>query len=179
MNWLCYGPDIRQARRDAYTGCARFRNARRPDTATVITTGSKAEWLSCLFESDIDIMIVEKGIMCLEVGIEPNKLPRETIVFTLNTGFCYHGHSRLNLQKRRCARIPPDFRDALCDDGNERVLLSSALYFYLYTDVSTLKGEVRHERAGPTSEFHWGIAYRRSPFFTLSVSSHTIEMGRT
>ncbi|KAH3875278.1 uncharacterized protein LOC127869373 isoform X2 [Dreissena polymorpha] len=150
MNCLGYGRPIRQARRDAYREGDRLMNAIRPGIISMITTGSKAEGLTCFYESDCDTMFVVEGIMCLENGVDSDKLPRETTVFTLNTGVCYHGHSRLNLLKRRGDIIPSIICDALCEDANGRVLLCSALFVDVANDRTFGPNEIRHERAGPS-----------------------------
>ncbi|KAH3875174.1 hypothetical protein DPMN_038437 [Dreissena polymorpha] len=150
MNCLGYGPHIRQARRDAHRERDRLMNAQEPGTKTVITSGSKAEGLTRMYESDMDMMYVVEGIMCLENGVDSDKLPRETTVFTLNTGVCYHGHSRLNLLGRLGDIIPSIIRDALCEDENWRVFLSSALLVDAQSDIAPTENEIRHERAGPS-----------------------------
>ncbi|KAH3875292.1 hypothetical protein DPMN_038555 [Dreissena polymorpha] len=150
MNCLGYGPPIRQARRDAYREGDRLMNARGTGNITMITTGSKAEGLTGFYESDVDTMYVVEGIMCLENGVDSDKLPRETTVFTLNTGVCYHGHSRLNLLERRGDIIPSIICDALCEDENGRVLMSSALFVDVAKDRTSAPNEIRHERAGPS-----------------------------
>ncbi|KAH3875185.1 uncharacterized protein LOC127869366 [Dreissena polymorpha] len=156
MNCLGYGPHIRQARRDAYRERDRLQNARRTGT-TLITTGSKSEGLTGVYESDVDMMHVVEGIMCLENGVDSDKLPRETTVFTLNTGVCYHGHSRLNLLERRGDIIPSIMLDALCEDENGRFLLSSALVVdAVNSKWASIPNEIRHERAGPSLPSSFG-----------------------
>ncbi|XP_052267827.1 uncharacterized protein LOC127869363 isoform X3 [Dreissena polymorpha] len=151
MNCLGYGPHIRQARSDAYRELDRLYNARKPFNIMQITTGSKAEGLTGVYESDVDMMYVLKGIMCLENGVDSDKLPRETIAFTLNTGVCYHGHSRLNLLERRGVMIPSKMLDSLCEDENGRFLLSSALVVdAVNSEWASTPNEIRHERAGPS-----------------------------
>ncbi|KAH3875206.1 hypothetical protein DPMN_038469 [Dreissena polymorpha] len=164
MNCLGYGPHIRQARRDAYREADRLSNARGTGIITKITSGSKAEGLTCFLESDWDWMYVVEGIMCLENGVDSDKLPRETTVFTLNTDVCYHGHSRLNLLGR-LGRLPSIIRDALCEDENGRVFLSSALLVDALRDIAPTPHEIRHERAGPSMPRSSG------PFHTDNVFS--------
>ncbi|KAH3875265.1 hypothetical protein DPMN_038528 [Dreissena polymorpha] len=165
MNFLGYGPPIRQARRDAYRERDRLMNARWTSIITMITTGSKAEGLTGFYESDVDTMYVVEGIMCLENGVDSDKLPRETTVFTLNTGVCYHGHSRLNLRELYGDIIPSIIRDALCKDENGGVFLSSALFVDAANDRTSVPTEMRHERAGPSLPISTG------PFHTDNVFS--------
>ncbi|XP_052267872.1 uncharacterized protein LOC127869382 isoform X2 [Dreissena polymorpha] len=153
MNCLGYGSHIRKARRDAFREHDRLQSARVPGTL-IITTGSKAEGLTRLFESDTDQLYVVRSIICLEGGVYAERLPRGTIVFTLNTDMCYHGHCRLHLQERHGTIIPTLIRDALCEDENGQVLLSSTLYFDLNNKVDL--GKVRHERAGPSRPRSYG-----------------------
>ncbi|KAH3834247.1 hypothetical protein DPMN_107567 [Dreissena polymorpha] len=148
MNCLGYGSHIRQARRDAYMEWDRLRNARL-HAILLITTGSKAEGLTRPYESDMDKLFVVRGVICLESGVNSDILLRETIVFTLNTDMCYHGHCMLHLE-RHGIMIPQVVHDALCDDGNGHVLLSSALYLDIYNTMELMQGEVLHENAGPS-----------------------------
>ncbi|KAH3710751.1 uncharacterized protein LOC127857328 [Dreissena polymorpha] len=156
MNCLGYGPEIRQARRDSHREYDRLRTACGPGVATVITTGSKAEGLSNFFESDMDVLIVEEGVMCLEDVVNSDTLPRETTVFTLNTSLCYHGHSRLYLLERGGTIKYHVVHVALCNDENGNVLLSSASYFDFYNKMGLHQDEVRHERAGPSRPSSFG-----------------------
>ncbi|KAH3875178.1 hypothetical protein DPMN_038441 [Dreissena polymorpha] len=165
MNCLGYGPHIRQARRDAYREADRLNNARGTGIITMVTTGSKAEGLTRFLESDVDTMYVVEGIMCLENGVDSDKIPRETTVFTLITGVCYHGHSRLNLLELRGDIIPSIIRDALCEDENGRVLLSSALFVDVDNDRTSAPNVIRHERAGPS------LPSSSGPFHTDNVYS--------
>ncbi|KAH3875288.1 hypothetical protein DPMN_038551 [Dreissena polymorpha] len=165
MNCLGYGPHIRQARRDAYRENDRLMNARGNGNTTRITTGSKSEGLTGLYESDVDMIYVVEGIMCLENGVDSDKLPRETTVFTLNTGLCYHGHSRLNLCELYGDIIPSIIHDALCEDENGRVFLSSALFVDVANDRTSVPTEIRHERAGPS------LPSSSGPFHTDNVFS--------
>ncbi|KAH3875309.1 hypothetical protein DPMN_038572 [Dreissena polymorpha] len=96
---------------------------------------SKAEVLTCSFKNDMDVRCVVEGIMFLAKGVNSDKLPRETTVFTINNGVCYHGHSMLNLLDRRGAIIPTIMRDALCEDENGRVLLRSALFIDAFSNI--------------------------------------------
>ncbi|KAH3846684.1 hypothetical protein DPMN_088986 [Dreissena polymorpha] len=64
MHCLGYGSHIRQAWRDAYRAYDRLETARLPGTP-LITTGSKAEGLTRLYESDWDRLYVVRGIICL------------------------------------------------------------------------------------------------------------------
>ncbi|KAH3701823.1 hypothetical protein DPMN_076820 [Dreissena polymorpha] len=100
MNWMGYGPQIRQARREAYREQDRLINARLltipPTLSICITTGSKAEGLTRYLENDRDQLYVDNNVMCLENGTHCDTMSRETTVSTLNTDMCYHGHCRLD-----------------------------------------------------------------------------------
>ncbi|KAH3885939.1 hypothetical protein DPMN_009936 [Dreissena polymorpha] len=148
MNSLGYGSQIIQARGDAYRkhdriGCSLF------GSLTMITTGSKAEGVTSFFESDRDIMYVEKYIMCLEKDVSSYTLPMETTVFTLNTGVCYHGHCILVLE-RRGVNISNQVHNALLAYENGRALLSSDLYVNAFDEALDVSAIERHERAGPS-----------------------------
>ncbi|XP_052267858.1 uncharacterized protein LOC127869379 isoform X2 [Dreissena polymorpha] len=150
MNCLGYGPQITQARRDAYREHDRLWTAQKSGSVTRITTGSKAEGLTGFSESDFDYMFIVEGIMCLENVFHSDELSKETYVFTLDTGVCYHGHARLNLLERRGANYSSHVRDALCKDENGRDILSSAEFLRSYSDAIGPTDVVRHERAGPS-----------------------------
>ncbi|KAH3875550.1 hypothetical protein DPMN_038818 [Dreissena polymorpha] len=62
----------------------------------------------------------------------------------------YPGHCRL-LLVRRGTTIQSNVNDALCDDGFGRCkLLSSDLYVNTWTNTELQKGEVQHDRVGPS-----------------------------
>ncbi|KAH3778914.1 hypothetical protein DPMN_180391 [Dreissena polymorpha] len=90
MTWLGFGRHIRQTRRDAYMENDRLINARNLAGVKLITTGSGAEGLTSFYKSDWDSMFVKGDVMCLEDGLPGDMLPRQTTLFTLNTGSCYH-----------------------------------------------------------------------------------------
>ncbi|KAH3778958.1 hypothetical protein DPMN_180437 [Dreissena polymorpha] len=106
MTWLGFGRHIRQTRRDAFMENDRLIKARNLAGVKLITTGSKAEGLTSFYESDTDKMFVKGDVMCLEDGLPGDLLPRQTTLFTLNTGSCYHGHCGLLLKRRGTARCP-------------------------------------------------------------------------
>ncbi|KAH3875226.1 hypothetical protein DPMN_038489 [Dreissena polymorpha] len=160
MNCLGYGLEIRQARRNAYRERDRLLNERTRRTI-LITTGSNAEGLTGIFESDIDQMHEIKGIMCLEEGVNSDILPNGTIVFPLNSDLCYHGHCKLYLLERLGSIISKKLRDFMCDDENGHVLLSSALFFDFYDHMeNNVPGQVLYERAGPSKPSSFGPMHR-------------------
>ncbi|KAH3875619.1 hypothetical protein DPMN_038890 [Dreissena polymorpha] len=117
--------------------------------STWITTGSKGEGLTRFLESDIYMMLVTAGIMCIEDCVNSDFLPRQITVFTLTyTIMSYHGHCRLFL-KRPGIRINQRVHDSLCDDENGRPLLCSDLYVNAFTP-KPVPTEVRHNRSGPS-----------------------------
>ncbi|XP_052232347.1 uncharacterized protein LOC127845461 [Dreissena polymorpha] len=171
MTWLGFGSHIRKARRDAYMENDRLLNARYPGGFKIITTGSKAEGLTSFYESDTDNMFVNGDVMCLGDGLPGDMLPRQTTLFTLNTGSCYHGHCRLLLKLRGTA-FCHNLRDALYDDETGRSFLISDLYIYVLNSATLGPGEVRHSRAGPSLPSSDG-AYRldRVPSFVCDCPS--------
>ncbi|KAH3791932.1 uncharacterized protein LOC127838358 [Dreissena polymorpha] len=149
MNVLGYGTHIRQARRDAYKARDKILTARSHGSGKMITTGSKAEGLTSYLESDKDIMIVTKRVICLEEGVDSSNVPGETNIFRSCSRISYPGHCRLLLE-RYGTHIPAVVYNALCDDGNGRRLLSNDLYVNQLLN-ETYDGIVQHERAGPST----------------------------
>ncbi|XP_052267946.1 uncharacterized protein LOC127869415 isoform X8 [Dreissena polymorpha] len=148
MNWLGYGPEMRQARRDAYREIDRIMSARADGEIKRITTGSKAEGLTRSFESDLDVMHVFRNVLCIEDGVQFDILQREITVFRLSTIMCYPGHCRLILE--RAGIMYRVIFDALCDDEYGRSLLCSDLFVYEFTPNYNLPDLVNHDRAGPS-----------------------------
>ncbi|KAH3875759.1 hypothetical protein DPMN_039035 [Dreissena polymorpha] len=154
MNCLGYGSHIRQARRDVYREMDEVVNLRSRG-AIVITTGSKAEGLTSIYENDLDQMFVLEGLICLEDCVNTDTLPMFTIVFTLDTSDCYHGHCRLNLLERG-SKFSPKLRDVMCLDEKGHILLSSDLIVNMRDQIQLEDDEVRHERAGPSTPSSYG-----------------------
>ncbi|KAH3875631.1 hypothetical protein DPMN_038902 [Dreissena polymorpha] len=159
MNFLGYGSEIRQARRDAYREFDRLMTAVLRGSL-LITTGSKAEGLTRIVESDTDIMFVNRVIICIEDVVNDDKLPMEATVFTFSPIACRPGHCRL-LLKRAGTKFPKYIFEALCDNENGRPLLSSDLYVETQNQSNELQPtQVRYERAGPSMPFSmFGVFY--------------------
>ncbi|KAH3705643.1 hypothetical protein DPMN_080720 [Dreissena polymorpha] len=152
MTRLGYGEEMRRWRVARYRECDRLENADLSHTsATFITAGSKAEGLTCYLESDHDYLIVVKNVICLEAGINLYSIPDDLQVYRMDT-HVYPGHCRLVLERltSRCHKI---IHNALCDNGNGDVLLSSSL---LLDEISShprytgQRGIVRHKCVGPS-----------------------------
>ncbi|KAH3819544.1 uncharacterized protein LOC127881288 [Dreissena polymorpha] len=150
MNFLGYGPYIRQARRDAYKECGRLLTAQSRDGSTWIIAGSKAEGLTSYLESDRDYISVVKGVICLEEGVDSSTIPGETNILRSCSRLSYPGHCRLLLE-RFGTTASIQFTEALCDDGYGRLFLSSDLYVNACSDVKHTEDVVVHERAGPST----------------------------
>ncbi|KAH3816124.1 hypothetical protein DPMN_117633 [Dreissena polymorpha] len=149
MNWLGYGSDIRQARRDAYRESGRLRTKWWQGLALILVSGSKGEGLSCYLESDTDVMMVNNTVICLEESVKSsNSVPRVMTVLRSCRRASYPGHCRMFLE-RRGTMIPSGVENALCDDGNGREIFSSDLYINSTSDFKVL-GAAKHERAGPS-----------------------------
>ncbi|KAH3865190.1 hypothetical protein DPMN_028229 [Dreissena polymorpha] len=150
LSWLGYGQEIIQARRDAYREFGKLLTARQCGEATLIITGSKGEGLSSFLESDVDQMIVNNKVFCLEDDVKSCAFPGEITVLRSLSRKSYHGHCRLLLE-RRGTTIQRHVHDAFCDDGYGREILSSDLYVNNWSNVEGLtEGIVQHERAGPS-----------------------------
>ncbi|KAH3865738.1 hypothetical protein DPMN_028781 [Dreissena polymorpha] len=159
LSLLGYGLEIIQARRDAYREHGKLFGklvtaweSIPPTfiiTGTIIITGSKAEGLSSILESDRDHMIILNRVICLEDDVNSRAFPGEITVLRSLSHRSYHGHCRLLLERRGTA-ILRQVNDAFCDDGYGRELLSSELYVNNWSNVDLTEGEVLHERAGPS-----------------------------
>ncbi|XP_052263892.1 uncharacterized protein LOC127867016 isoform X1 [Dreissena polymorpha] len=149
LSWLGYGPEIIQALRDAYREYGKLITAKTRGVVTAIITGSKGEGLSSFLESDLDQMVVDNRVFCLEDDVKSSAFPGEITVLRSLSRRSYHGHCRLLLE-RRGTTIHRHVRDAFCDDGYGRELLSSDLYVNNWSNEDLTEGMVQHERAGPS-----------------------------
>ncbi|XP_052264146.1 uncharacterized protein LOC127867143 [Dreissena polymorpha] len=149
LSWLGYGQEIIQARRDAYRENGKLWTAWACGEATIIITGSKGEGLSSFLESDLDQMVVDNRVFCLEDDVNISAFPGEITVLRSFSRMSYHGHCRLLLE-RRGTTIFRHVRDAFCDDGYGREFLSSDLYVNNWSKEDSPEGMVQHERAGPS-----------------------------
>ncbi|KAH3695155.1 hypothetical protein DPMN_082611 [Dreissena polymorpha] len=149
MDFMGYGPHIRQARRDAYKVLDRLTTAGANGNNTWIITGSKAEGLTCFFESDRDSMDVATGVICLEDGVDSSSIHGEKSILRACSRMSYAGHCILLLE-RYGTTIHTALINALCDDGYCCELLSSTLYVNQQLNAKPLEDEVLHERAGPS-----------------------------
>ncbi|XP_052224511.1 uncharacterized protein LOC127840107 isoform X2 [Dreissena polymorpha] len=157
MNVLGYGPHIRQARIDAYKAFDRRLTTGEDGNVTWITTGSKAEGLTNVQESDTDVMYVINHAICLEEGVDSSIVPGEKSIFRSCSRISYHGHCRL-LIERYGTEIPSMVYNALCDNGYGSGLLSSDLYVNQmlinvkqWLNSHYRESSVTHERAGPSA----------------------------
>ncbi|XP_052285002.1 uncharacterized protein LOC127881290 [Dreissena polymorpha] len=160
MDWLGYGPHIRQARSEAYKVHDRLLTALSGGSATWITTGSKAEGLTCYLESDRDIICVNNNLICIEEGVDSSNILKETTILRACSRISYPGHYILLLQ-RYGTTIPKRVDNALCDDGYGRTFLSSDLYVNECLNIKPTEGQETHERAGPStpSTFYGGALH--------------------
>ncbi|KAH3809292.1 hypothetical protein DPMN_137654 [Dreissena polymorpha] len=148
MTRLGYGEQIRRWRVEKFKKRASLINAGLSDV-TVITAGSKAEGLTCVYESDRDDLLVLEGILCVEAGISLQTIPDGIGVYRMDT-HAYSGHCRLLLERQTRKHFETIY-NALFDNGQGDILLSSSLFLdelsaYIPTDSSV----VNHERAGPS-----------------------------
>ncbi|KAH3865238.1 hypothetical protein DPMN_028277 [Dreissena polymorpha] len=149
ISLLGYGPEIIQARRDAYREWGRLTTTRSCGAATLIVTGSKAKGLSNYLESDFDAMLVLNRVICLDDDVNASTFPGEITVLRSLSRMSYHGHCGLLLE-RRGKTIIRQVNHAFCDDGYGRELLSSDLFVTNWSNDTLTEGMVRHERAGPS-----------------------------
>ncbi|KAH3733040.1 hypothetical protein DPMN_039464 [Dreissena polymorpha] len=147
MTRLGYGEEMRRWRVEKYRELDRLDNTR-PSHAILITAGSKAEGLTCYLESDWDILLLVKGVLCVEAGINLHTIPDGIDVFRMDTRV-YPGHCRL-LQERRAHTRYKQILNSLCDNGYGAVLLSSSLFLDEFSALLTQSELADHERAGPS-----------------------------
>ncbi|XP_052220694.1 uncharacterized protein LOC127837546 isoform X5 [Dreissena polymorpha] len=151
MTRLGYGEEMRRWRVARYRKFDRLINALYGDRYTCITAGSKAEGLTCYLESDRDCLFLLKTVICLEAGINLYSIPDDLQVYRMDT-HVYPGHCRLLLERltSRCLKI---IHNALCDNGNGDVLLSSKLLLDEFSSLlaHTTRGMVQQKCVGPSS----------------------------
>ncbi|KAH3708992.1 hypothetical protein DPMN_068452 [Dreissena polymorpha] len=149
MTRLGYGEEIRRLRVKKHKEADRLLNSQQSDE-TAITAGSKGEGLTCIAESDRDLLYVVNGILCLEAGINIYTIPDDKDLFRMVT-CVYPGHCML-LQERQRQNCLQAIHNALCDNGYGGNLLSNCLWVDEYLEHWTpLPGDLRHERAGPST----------------------------
>ncbi|KAH3733082.1 hypothetical protein DPMN_039506 [Dreissena polymorpha] len=147
MTRLGYGEEMRRLRVEKYREMNRLADTRSSHAIHVIA-GSKAEGLTCHLESDLDMLHVWKGVLCVEAGINLHTIPDDIDVFRMDTRV-YPGHCRL-LQERRAHTRFTQIQNSLCDNGYGAVLLSSSLFLDECSASFTRSEIVEHERAGPS-----------------------------
>jgi hypothetical protein len=113
MTRLGYDEEMRRWRIEKYRETDRLQNARLSGV-TMITAGSKAEGLTCFYESDWDLLNVLDSVLCVEAGINLHTIPYDIDVFRME--ICvYPGHCRL-LQERPAHIRKNVILDSLCDN---------------------------------------------------------------
>ena len=149
MTRLGYGEEIRRWRVKKYKEADSLMNSQ-VRNVTFITAGSKAEGLTCFVESDLDVLIVVNGILCVEAGIYLEIIPDGIGVYRMDTR-AYSGHCSLLLE-RQARKHSEVINNALCDNGDGDILLSSSLFLdeILARPSFTDSSLVSHERAGPS-----------------------------
>ncbi|KAH3864907.1 uncharacterized protein LOC127866977 isoform X1 [Dreissena polymorpha] len=155
MNLLGYGSGLRQRRINAYRKLDSLRNARFTNDVTTITAGSKAEGLTCFFESDMDTMFIIPHVVCLDVGINEETIPSHIIVFTMGTKGHNAGYCKLQ-QGRLTSTYCPAISNALCIDGCGNVLLSSTQFVDFFRHNPYPSEIQQHARAGPSLPWSFG-----------------------
>ncbi|KAH3733091.1 hypothetical protein DPMN_039516, partial [Dreissena polymorpha] len=147
MTRLGYGEEMRRWRVEKYSELSRQSATRSPHFIQLIA-GSKAEGLTCIFESDWDMFHVVKGVLCVEAVINLNIIPDDLDVFRMDTRV-YPGHCRL-LQERRGHTRFIQITNSLCDNGYGAGLLSSSLFLDECSEKFTESHVADHEKAGPS-----------------------------
>ncbi|KAH3705618.1 hypothetical protein DPMN_080695 [Dreissena polymorpha] len=151
MTQLGYGEEMRRWRVARYRECDRLKNTSRSNI-TYITAGSKAEGLTCYLESDRDCLFLLKNVICLEAGINLNSIPDDLQVYRMDT-HVYPGHCRLLLERQTSGSYEI-IHNALCDNGNGDVLLSSSLLLDEFSSLRAFTAQrevVQHKCVGPSS----------------------------
>ncbi|KAH3868746.1 uncharacterized protein LOC127867872 [Dreissena polymorpha] len=148
MTLLGYSDKIRRARIEACKQHDCCMTAARKGVLTCLTTGSKADGLTCSFESDRDEMRILDGVVCVEEGVDSKSIPKETTVLRLNNRMSYPGHGVLLLDKN-VQTIHPFLKKSLDYLPSGNAILSSDLFVKAYPKGKP-EGAVRHDRAGPS-----------------------------
>ncbi|KAH3740933.1 uncharacterized protein LOC127850899 [Dreissena polymorpha] len=156
MNILGYGPEIRQKRREHYIEIDRLFNTFGENLlSTYITAGSKAEGLTCLYDSDIDTIFVLPYVVCLENCFDQSNIPCHITILEMSFKMTTAGYCRVLLGRLAPAgssAIP----DSLCENDCGNPLLSSALFVAHFNYAWCASGMVIHPRAGPSLPWSHG-----------------------
>ncbi|KAH3792598.1 hypothetical protein DPMN_146094 [Dreissena polymorpha] len=123
MNRLGYGEEIRRRRVEKFMEFDRLRNAR--GGITTITSGSKAEGLTCYFESHWDTLLVLNDVICVEAGTNLHTLQEYIEVYRMDT-LANSGYCILFLQKPS-PRPLTVITNSLCENEYGDVILCSGL----------------------------------------------------
>ncbi|KAH3788593.1 hypothetical protein DPMN_166738 [Dreissena polymorpha] len=155
MDILGYGPAIRQKRKDIYKEWDELQVYH--GEIILITTGSKAEGLTCAVESDRDSILVVPNTVCLEDGVDKSIIPGHMNLFEMNIQSCNAGYCKL-LLARLGPLGHPSITDSLCDDGYGRRLVSSKRFVDYFKDHRRPHnvGVNNHARAGPSLPQSYG-----------------------
>ncbi|XP_052274763.1 uncharacterized protein LOC127874458 isoform X2 [Dreissena polymorpha] len=154
MTLLGYGEEIRRRRGEKYMENDMLVGAT-PSNSTQLTAGSKAEGLTCLAESDRDLLLVLKSVLCVEDGVDVHTIPDDIEVYSMDTRV-YPGHCRMLLERPGSSRLN-FINNALCDIGDGNSLLSSG---FVLDETSKIKHEgVQLERSGPSLPMSTGLGY--------------------
>ncbi|KAH3850392.1 hypothetical protein DPMN_092803 [Dreissena polymorpha] len=147
MNLLGYGEEIRRRRVEKYKKNDMLRKEP-SENGTTFTAGSKAEGLTCWLESDHDLLLTLKSVLCVEAGVDLHTIPDDIEVYRMDTR-AYPGHCRMFLERCATTHLQFDKNNILCDDGKGNTFLSSGL---LLDELSKRKFEIgaRLERVGPS-----------------------------
>ncbi|XP_052258689.1 uncharacterized protein LOC127863309 isoform X2 [Dreissena polymorpha] len=174
MNLLGYGPVIRQKRIEALNEWDRLWNAHCFDgVASSITAGSKAQGLTCVFESDKDMIYVLPNTMCLEYGFDESTIPDHINVFKMNTQSCSAGYCRLLLERSASLDHPVIF-NSLIDNGHGMILMSSTYFVeHLKNFYSSFRPAVQYPHAGPSLPWSLG-PYRNDRVVAIHCNCRVI-----
>ncbi|KAH3781382.1 hypothetical protein DPMN_159209 [Dreissena polymorpha] len=151
MTKLGYGEAIRRRRVEKYKEFNRL-ITKGNDYFLLKTAGSKAEGLTCFLENDFDFLLVMKGAICVESGINIHTIPENIERFRMRT-CVYPGYCTLIQEGTRVRNNCSEIIDpARCHNGFGYILLSSCLWVDNIKQGPLNWGITgkQHERAGPS-----------------------------
>lgn len=150
LDHLGYGPEQRQIRKLAYRELDLSVPSQNFKDYTV---GSKGEGITCIYESDRDVIIVNKNVVCVDALVHPSTFPSDIAIVSMET-ICEPGHVIL-LVNQPGKNTDEDMKNAVVTIGDTQVISSDKFmenvverqrYFLEHRDLFQV-----HDRAGPSA----------------------------
>ncbi|XP_052798326.1 uncharacterized protein LOC128230256 [Mya arenaria] len=178
MNQLGYSPDMVNKRRQMQKDMDIAYN-KNGDRYTRITAGSKAEGITCPYESDHDRLYEDKHVACVvapEENSEITESEKTSTIFEMKSDHCHPGHFQLKLFKHGTVRNNW-IESSLFRAANGDTCISSDLFttqISKHVQESMQKGWKSHAKAGPSVPRSKGIYMEDQVFSFRCLSQRAI-----